>query len=295
LLFAAAVRVWLPHVPGGRLLAGPPSPWRIRDVLVALGLAGAAAALAIGLRARVAARYEVTGFSMLPTLEPGDSIAGNKLAYAAVVGSAPRRGEVVVLRASLAPAVVMKIPEFLVKRIIGIPGDRVGMRDGVPTINGWSVPTCDVGDYFFMSPGGDGTMVGGRVRVEFLDDSHYLTLTARGERPFVDTYLVGPGEAFVVGDDRGGSVDSRAWNDGHGAGVPFAALDARAEWFLSGTRRDAEPDFSRTLGPLFSRHVHLDGVDTRALDAGVERCLQDPPHHTHPPPQASEPAIGGAT
>ena len=64
---------------------------------------------------------------MLPTFEPGDEVAGNKLAYA--LGSkAPRRGDVLVFRASsvaLPPGLVP--PPVLVKRVIGLPGDRVTM------------------------------------------------------------------------------------------------------------------------------------------------------------------------
>jgi signal peptidase I len=244
----------------------------------------AAATLALVLRADAVGIYEVAGPSMLPTLESGDSIAGNKLAYSSLFPRAPRRGEVVVLRAAAAPAVTAKFPEFLVKRVVGLPGDRVGMTDdGVPVINGWTVPTCPVGDYFYLPPAGFGDALGGQLHVEFLDDANYLALTIPNAPRFSETYTVGPGEVFVLGDDRAASVDSRAWNEGRGAGVPFGAIDARAQWVLAGTHRDGAPDFSHPLGPLFSRHVHLEGLDTRALDEAIQGCLKDRPTETRPP------------
>jgi hypothetical protein len=110
-----------------------------------------------------------------------------------------------------------------------------------------------------------------------------LTLRSNGGTAFTGPYDVQPGEVFVVGDDRGVSVDSRAWRDGRGAGVPVAALEARAQWFLAGTRRDAGPDFSRMLQALPTASVHVEGLDTRDLDAGIARCLRDRPKVTRPP------------
>jgi signal peptidase I len=75
----------------------------------------------------VSARVRVDGFSMRPTLQDGEYILVNKLAYKF---NEPQRGDIIVFVFPVNPE------EDLIKRIIGIPGDTVAVQDGVLTVNG---------------------------------------------------------------------------------------------------------------------------------------------------------------
>ena len=313
LFFAGLVRYWGLSVPGGRHLmpmaGGDRSPEREEgaglrtlatkrgvDALGLVAIVALAAAIGVEVRARVVAPYRVLSASMLPALEPGDEIAAIKLAYKGRSGSAaspsvPRRGDLIVFpSARVALANTPGVPEFLVKRVIGLPGDRIGMRLGEPTINGWPVPSCDAGEYLYFLQGGAGYRLHGRLRVEFLEDRTYLTVQAPAAQTFTDPYDVRPGEVFVFGDNRNSSLDSRSWNQGRGGGVPVLAIEARAQWFLLGTHRDGEPDMTRAFRSLAGTRLHVEGVDARALEEGVARCLQNRPKDTYPPaPSGTDP------
>jgi signal peptidase I len=283
LLFSAVSRYWFGRFFGASPASSPPrTPGsRLVPLLASIGLAAGAA-----LVFRVVARpFRVEGASMLPRLEPGDLVAGR--AWPPVT---PRRGDVVVFRlprrlpstgASAAGADV-----DLLKRIVGLPGDRIEMQGSQPVINGWPVPSCDAGPYLYITRDGE-QAVRGRVRVEFLDDRAYLTVFSI-TKPFFETYTIKPGEAFVLGDDRGNSLDSREYAGGHAGGVPLDAVSARVDRFLVGTRRSGDVD----LGHLFESIGELPPrpsleLDVAPLEAGVARCLANRPAVTRPPPPAA--------
>jgi signal peptidase I len=102
-----------------------PTNWKrfVLDILETLVLA---VVLYFGINA-VSARVRVDGFSMRPTLQDGEYILVNKLAYQF---SEPVRGDIVVFVFPINPE------EDLIKRIIGIPGDSSTIQDGVLTVNG---------------------------------------------------------------------------------------------------------------------------------------------------------------
>ena len=263
---------------------GPLAARKRREWAVTMGAAVVAAGAAFGIRARIAESYVVLSASMLPTLEPGDRLIGNKLAY---VGSdpLPRRGDVLAFESSaVALPSGVDAPAVLVKRVIGLPGDHVTMMGGQPVINGWPVPYCDAGEYVFLQAAAKGGALHGRLRVEFIDDRGYLTVNALAT-PFRDSYDVKPGEVFVLGDNRGNSLDSRAWNGGHGGGVPLAAVDARAQRFLVASRRNGDADWSR-FGSAVDRlegRLRLEGLNAAPLDDAVASCLAHRPADTRPP------------
>lgn len=105
-----------------------PINWKrfLLDILETLVLA---VVLFFGINA-VSARVRVDGFSMKPTLQDGEYILINKLAYK--LGK-PMRGDIVVFVFPMNPE------EDLIKRIIGLPGDTISITGGVLTINGVAV------------------------------------------------------------------------------------------------------------------------------------------------------------
>jgi len=93
------------------------------DVIETLVLA---ALLFLGINA-VSARVRVDGFSMRPTLEDGEFVLVNRLAYRF---ADYQRGDIIVFKHPGAP------PQDLIKRIIGLPGDTVVIANGKVTVNG---------------------------------------------------------------------------------------------------------------------------------------------------------------
>ena len=157
----------------------------------------------------------------------------------------------------------------MVKRVIGLPGDLVSFRDGSLQVNDRRLTNCDAGPYTQM----DGRVtVRGRLVVEYLGDETYLTVRKPIEPPFAG-YVVKPNEVFVVGDDRGVSSDSRAWNEGRGAGVPLDVIEGRVSRVLFGARPDGRLDFSRVLAPALDLKVRIPGIDTRKTDERIANCL----------------------
>ncbi len=90
----------------------------------------AAVLLAFGVRTYVAQMFYIPSGSMIPTLQVGDRIVVDKLAYR--FGSV-QRGDIVVFAR---PPLVDADYTDLVKRVIGLPGETIGLRDGHVTING---------------------------------------------------------------------------------------------------------------------------------------------------------------
>ncbi len=128
--------------------------------------------------------YQVYGLSMVPTLDDGDRLIIVKIGktWASLTGGQyiPNRGEIVVFKS---PA---QTNENLIKRVIGLPGDRVLVSDGIITI------------FNSEQPGG------------FNPDLEYEDTLPAQRTGNIDV-RVGEGELFVSGDNRtsAGSLDSR--------------------------------------------------------------------------------------
>jgi signal peptidase I len=292
-VFSGLVRYWRDWLPGSRYAwpqatgvapAADPARGR-REAFALVAMVAGAVVVALGFRTYVARPYEVLSTSMLPTLETGDLLGGRMRRYEPP-SHLPSRGDIVVFRSSAIASgpVGLQLPETLVKRVIGLPGDRIGMRGGIPIINGWMVPNCDVGPYMYVLPEPGDPGIQGRLHMEFLGDRAYLTVQSTGA-PFDDVYVVRPGEVFVLGDNRGNSADSRSFNGGHGGGVSLDGIDAEARWFLIGANQSGGADLSRLFKPLdgLQARIRIGGVKTELLESGIARCLRDRPSDTHPP------------
>lgn len=248
-------------------------------------LAGAAVVLALGLRARYFQVYEVHGTSMVPSFTPGEQVLGRMTARSSAL---PERGDVVVVRLA-----VDGREQELIKRVIGLPGDRIGMWGAHPIINGWTTPVCDVGAYYSYedraSRAGD---PGVRLHLEFLEDRAYLTLQPTFSEPFRD-YVVQPNELFVLGDNRSSSRDSRTLAAGAPHGVPLSAVKATIKRVLFRRGTDGVVDLESVLRPL-SVHLKWEGVDLSQLEAAAARCLALGPGRASPPRAASVALADGA-
>jgi signal peptidase I len=281
-LWSLVVRYWTDRLwPRAAPLAVAPQP-RARESLLLIATVLLAGGLAFVVRGSAIETQLVGSASMLPSLFAGDRIAVDKRAYGLKLpgstrrfGSrAPERGDVIVFRSPLETGA-----STLVKRVIGLPGDKIEMLRGHPIINGWNVPSCDVGPYVYFSTE---RSLRGRIELEFLGGATYLTLHTSGQRAF-EEYVVKPGEVFVLGDDRNNSIDSRVFGGGHGAGVAFESIEGRGSFFVYGNRRDGGADFGLLFESLRSHSLRIDGADARALQTGIERCLAKPPGTTTPP------------
>lgn len=178
--------------------------------------------LVLLLRSFIAEPFRIPSGSMLPTLTVGDFILVNKFTYGLrepVLNTkflplgAPRRGDVVVFRYPRDPR------QDYIKRVVGVPGDRIAYVDKQLLVNGVAVPTEANGVY---SLSGAQSGVAFRFREDLGEVQHDIIVSPA--RPADDfEFEVPEGEYFVMGDNRDGSSDSRVWGT-----VPESHLVGRA-------------------------------------------------------------------
>lgn len=140
----------------------------------------AAVVLAILLKAFVVDSRAIPSTSMLPTIEVGDRIVLSKVSY--LGSNEPERGDIIVFK----PPAELNEKSDLIKRLIGLPGETIEVKDGQLYIDG------------------------------IAQDEPYLYAAPN--------YSYGPvtvpeGHYFVLGDNRNASFDSHAWEE------PFLPAD----------------------------------------------------------------------
>jgi signal peptidase I len=162
------------------------NPWA--ETLKTIGLS---VLLAFGIRTFVAeARYIPSG-SMLPTLQIDDRLIIDKITYRF---SDPVRGDIVVFNPT-AQLEKEKYKDAFIKRVIGLPGDRVDVRDGKVYINGKVLSER----YLDEPPAKDWSTAD-----RFASDELYkIPWPADGRVP--------KGQYLVLGDNRNNSYDSHYW------------------------------------------------------------------------------------
>lgn len=178
--------------------------WREYKGLVAFVL------LLTVLRSAIADWNVVPSGSMLPTIRPGDRIIVDKMAYElriplTHIGVAhlhdPQRGDIVTIDSSAAR-------ELLVKRVIGVPGDRVAMRNNVLYLNGIRANYQPIG---INQLAGDANAQAACLTERFGGTAHRvrLSLNAPSPRSSFVPVVVPAGEYLMLGDNRDDSADSR--------------------------------------------------------------------------------------
>jgi signal peptidase I len=133
----------------------------------------------------------INGPSMQPGLQSEQGVIVNKLAY---VFGAPHRGDVIVFHPPISPS------EEYIKRIIAIPGDTIEITATTITVNGAQLNEP------YVNPADTGPNENGQV---------------------IPSTKLGPGEYWVMGDNRGNSIDSRAFG-----AVPRQNIIGKAEMVI---------------------------------------------------------------
>jgi signal peptidase I len=206
------------------------SPWpSLRFIglplLVLAALAGIFGPLAPA-RAADGHFFNMPSGSMKPTLLVGDGFYRSE--YTAE--TEPKRGDVALFHHPREAATVY------VKRIIGLPGDRIQMRAGVLVINDVPVKRERVEDFIDEEDGGARVI---QWRITLPEGVSYLAIDLQPNGPLdnTDVYAVPPGHYFMLGDNLDNSTDSRVPQDKQGVGyVPFENLIGRATFIFYSNR-----------------------------------------------------------
>jgi signal peptidase I len=180
--------------------------WRKRRVLAFLIVAAGLGLVPAYMRA-----YVLTGASEIPTILVGDKFVVNTAAYSLKLPYSrtrlfrtglPKRGDFVYLYLPKKP----QLRPGFVKRIIGLPGETVELRDNLVLIDGLALPVrvLNPAEFLFVPKAHP---IGSVVEDE---DGHWITFTPGNSRyrNYPPTRLA-DGQCFLLGDNRDDSDDSR--------------------------------------------------------------------------------------
>lgn len=167
--------------------------------------------------------FRIPSASMMPGLQAGDFIFANKFCYGLrlpvlntkiLPTGEPQRGDVIVFRLPSDPST------DYIKRLVGLPGDHVLVKDNQVFINGRPVPLAPDGSY-----AGDFGFTGAHLAIERFGARPHIVMFALGRNGTDFDDVVPAGHYFFMGDNRNDSQDSRYPEVGF---VPEANLVGRA-------------------------------------------------------------------
>jgi signal peptidase I len=191
--------------------------------------------------------FNIPSGSMVPTLLVGDYLFVSKFSYGysryslpfglplfsgRIFFHSPERGDVV----------VFKLPTDnstdYIKRVIGLPGDHIQMKNGILFINGQSVPRRRIEDYLYQE--GNGAVIPLAQYIETLPNGvqhRIIEMSDNGPLDNTQEYVVPPGDYFMMGDNRDNSQDSRVLSAvGY---VPAENLIGKAQFLFFSTNGSA--------------------------------------------------------
>jgi signal peptidase I len=193
--------------------------------------------LAILFRSFAYQPFSIPAASMTPTLMIGDNVFAAKYPYGythfslpfspplfggRIFASEPKRGDVVVFRLPKDESV------DYVKRVVGLPGDRIQMKEGLLYINDVPVKREQIADFAGDACGSDLSGKIRRWRETLPEGASYETLdcVANGFYDNTTVYTVPAGHYFMLGDNRDNSTDSRVASMGP---IPLENLIGRVD------------------------------------------------------------------
>ena len=164
------------------------------------------------IRSFIVEPFKIPSGSMMPTLLAGDFILVNKFAYGLRVPilnhtfisvGEPERGDVFVFHYPPDPAI------DYIKRVVGLPGDRIAYRNKQLFVNGEPVALSEAGGYEYVTPGLNHVHAV-RYREQLGKAQHDVLIEQ--DSPIIDGEVEVPaGHYFAMGDNRDNSKDSRFW------------------------------------------------------------------------------------
>lgn len=171
------------------------------------------------------ANYTVPTGSMIPNILIDDKLIANKMAYNFRIPftnvslfeiDKPNRGEVVIFDDP------KELSRTLVKRLIGLPGDKIRVKDGVIEVNGELYQTSVGSEEEFQKI----LWKGGEYQEITPHGTYTIRRSPHIPENYWRTWVVPEGHYFFMGDNRDNSYDSRAWGF-----VPFHLITGRV-WMV---------------------------------------------------------------
>ena len=194
-----------------------------------------AGALALGFRSLLFEPFNIPSGSMIPTLLVGDYLFVSKYSYgysrySFPFGMAPFDGRIFETPPERGDVAVFHQPQnesvAFIKRIVGLPGDRIQVTDGVLRINDVAINRVRKG---FATASDGYNVIRFAVYQETLPNGKSYLIQERSDDDVLDNtsvFLVPEAHYFMVGDNRDNSRDSRTTSVGM---VPAENLIGRAE------------------------------------------------------------------